>query len=312
MSLPENTLALDDNHNPAIWGYNKETEKVVPVNITKDWELSIVAKDFWLCVNQCEMDWYSAVDKFWVNSIITTSSDPEDIWEWGWRYIYDADWTAPIVSIWAETDAAANQDIMVSWLDINWNYVDQTITLNWTSRVVLTTPLWRVFRLQNEWNTSFTWYVFCYIWTWTVPSIWDPEIRALINNTNLLVPHNQTLMAIYSVPKWKVWFLTKWEIWIEATWNVNALADFAHIHYESRRFWKIFKVKKTVTCIVWWNSVFTDHRSFPGIIPAMWDIRLTVVEVSATMWVWGTFDILLVDESKFSEEYLTAIWQPWY
>ncbi len=293
---PENLL-----RDSQIQTFNNDAE----MRVIQEWS-------FELNVNMWKFPWYSPVDKFWVNSEVKPTSDPEDVWEWWGRYIYDADWTAPIVSIWAETDIIANQEISVIWLDIDWNEVTQIITLDWTNRVALTTPLWRVYRMSNEWTTDFDWYVFCYTWTWSVPSIWDSEVRALINNSAAFVKHNQTLMTLYTIPKWKVWFLYRWEIWVELEWNTASLSEYAHCHYESRRFWKVFKVKKAITCIVWWNAVFQDRRSFPDIIPALTDIKLSAIKVTQTMWLWGTFDILLVDEDKFSTEYLQVIWQPWY
>ncbi len=72
----------------------------------------------------------------------------------------------------------------------------------------------------------------------------------------------------------------------------------------------MFKVKKAITCVVGGAAVYQDKRSFPDIIPALTDIRLRAVEVSATMGLWGTFDMILVDEEYFSDSYLEAIGQP--
>lgn len=51
---------------------------------------------------------------------------------------------------------------------------------------------------------------------------------------------------------------------------------------------------------------------FPDIIPALTDIKLRVIEVSAEMGFFGTFDILLADETMFPNDYLKAIGQPGY
>jgi hypothetical protein len=164
--------------------------------------------------------------------------------------------------------------------------------------------------MSNESNTSFSWYAFVYTWIWTVPTIWDLEVRALINNSNADAPHNQTLMTLYTIPKWKVWFLKRWEVWLYG--NAGDLAEHCHFQYQSRIFWKQFTVKKAINCILWWNSIYQDEKTFPDIIPALTDLKVSVVIVSKAMWVWATLDILIVDESEFTDEYLEWIGQPWY
>jgi len=52
-----------------------------------------------------------------------------------------------------------------------------------------------------------------------------------------------------------------------------------------------------------------EDRTFPDIIPALTDIKITVEEVSATMGVTGTFDILLIDERFLQPTLLAAIGQ---
>ena len=53
-----------------------------------------------------------------------------------------------------------------------------------------------------------------------------------------------------------------------------------------------------------------DYRVAPDIVPALTDIRIEISEVSTDMGVWATLDFILVDETKFSTEYLQAIGQP--
>lgn len=234
----------------------------------------------------------SSVDKFGVNPLITTSSDPEDIWEFGGEYIYD-DWgTAPIISL-SSSSAVDNQPISIDGLDIEGNAVNQLITLNGQTRVALTTPLWRVYRMENEADQGgdINGIVYCYTGTANTAGVpADANVRAIINGE-----HNQTLMALYTIPKGKVGFLFRGELGVELEGNSAALAEYAHIHYESRRVGKVFKVKKAITNIVGGNAEHIDVRSFPDIIPELTDIKMRVIEVSMTMGVWGTFDILLYD-----------------
>ena len=244
---------------------------------------------------------YSVIDKFGENPEIDTGSTPEDIWELGGLYIYDANNTAPIVSLISD-NALDTQVISITGLDINGNQVDQEVTLNGTTRVALTTPLWRVYRMANEGVTGedINGTVYCYIGTGGVPAAAD--IRALIDNG-----HNQTLMALYTVPLGKVGFLFRGELGGSRSQNAGAL----QCAYYSRRVGKVFRIKKRVDITNQGTSIYQDERGFPDPVPALTDIRLTVESVSANnTGAFGTLCIMLVDEAILGNDYLTAIGQP--
>lgn len=242
------------------------------------------------------------IDKFGENPELDLG-DAEDIWDGGGTYTYDADSTAPIVSL-ASDDDADNMDIRITGLDIDGYEVVQTVTLTGTTRVALPTPLWRVYRMENDGSTSITGTVFCYTGTGTVPVIGDSTVRAVIVDGN-----NQTLMAIYTVPKGYVGYLLRGEVGMSRT----TLGGVAQCAYYSRRYGKVFKIKKRVDISQSGTSVYTDKRSIPDVIPALTDIKLRVENASANdTGVIGTFDILLVPETNFSDAYLSAIFQPGY
>jgi hypothetical protein len=260
-----------------------------------------ISKSFELSVMMGQQSGYSTLDKFGENPDINTTSGPEDIWEGGGLYTYDANGTAPIVSI-ASSSSSDTQDIQVTGSDIEGDEVTQTITLTGTTRKALTTPLWRVYRMSNEGTVNVAGNVFCYTGTGTVPSIGDAEVRALINNGN-----NQTLMAQYTMPKGKVGFLYRGEIGMSRKKDSGS----AQCSYYSRRYGKVFRVKKRIAITNSGSSVYQDARSFPDIIPALTDIKLTVESVDENdIGVFGTFDIMLIDENKFTTAYLQAIGQP--
>ena len=283
--------------------------KKIEINTSGETE-SLDNRSFELRVSMGDEDGYSVVDKFGVNLNITTTSDPEDIWEFGGIYNYDLFGTAPVMYISSSDSSDVGQSINVQGLDINGDFVEQTISTNGQNNVSLTTPLWRIYRMQNtaDFPDILEGMLYCHTSptnTNGVPP--DASVRALINDGN-----NQTLMCLYTIPKGKVAFLYRGELGLQLEGNAGALAEFAHCHYESRRFGKNFTVKKAVTCLVGGSAIYQDKRSFPDVIPALTDIKLKVEEVSQTMGIWGTFDILLVDEDKFSTEYLQAIGQPGY
>lgn len=256
--------------------------------------------------NLGKMPGYSTIDKFGFNPLITTTTDPEDVWEGGGTYQFSA--TADIVSL-SSSDVDDDQDIKITGLDENWNEVEQTITLNGQVRVALTTALIRVYRIENEGVTDLEGTVYCYSGTANtigVPSGGSVE-KARIDNGN-----NQTLMAIYTIPNGKVGFLFRGEVGVGTTGGPSSTADYAQLMYKSRRKGKVFKIKKTITCSINGTSVFQDKRSFPDIIPSETDIKITVKEVTTDLNAWATFDILLIDENQFTTEYLQAIGQPGY
>lgn len=244
---------------------------------------------------------YSVIDKFGENPDIDTGTDPEDVWEGGGLYNYDAAGTAPIESL-ASNNATDTQDIKITGLDINGDEIIQTITLSGTTRVALDTNLWRVYRMENESATDLVGVVFCYVGTGTVPSIGDPVVRAIIDNGN-----NQTLMALYTIPIGKVGFLYRGEIGASRSQTSGSV----QCAYYSRRVGMAFKIKKRISVSNSGSSIFQDYRTFPDPIPALTDIKIRVEEVSANnTGAFATFDILLVDEDRLSQEFLTAINQP--
>jgi hypothetical protein len=267
----------------------------------------IANPNFLLAVEMGLIPGFSSLDKYGINPLIETTTTPEDIWEGGGIYPYDADGTAPIVSL-ASDATNDTQPIKITGLDVSGDQVVQTIDLSGDTRVALTTPLWRAFRLENEGTTDLTGTVFVYTGTGSVPSVGDSEVRAIIDNGN-----NQTLMAIYTIPRGKVGFLHRGEAGLEyAAGNVSSLGEFVTGYYKSRRYGKVFKVKKSISMLTAATSVYQDLRTFPGVLPALTDIKLQIMVVSEDCGVWGTFDILLVDEDLFPTTFLTAIGQPGY
>lgn len=130
----------------------------------------------------------------------------------------------------------------------------------------------------------------------------DVDVKLVINDGN-----NQTLMSIITIEKGKVGFLFRGEGGISRGGGVSAEAI---LSYRSRRFGKVFKVKKRIAAVSQGSSNYQDVRSAPDIVPALTDIVLRVDEVSASLGLWGTLDLLLLDESLLKPEFLTLIGQP--
>lgn len=251
-----------------------------------------VNKPFELAVTMGQVANYSTIDKFGLNPLVTSADGAEDVWEGGGIYTFDTFGTAPIVSL-ASSSASDLVNIRVSGLDITGAYVEQTLTLTGTTRVALTTALWRVFRMENVGTSDLVGNVFCYTGTGAVPSVGDAEVRAIITNG-----YNQTLMAIYTIPLGKYGFLYEGEVGVQWQSAFLTTTEYARMLYQSRRNGEVFRTKKVITCSTSGSSNFQDKRFFPDIIPPLTDIKITVDQVSSDMGAWATFDILLVDESE--------------
>jgi len=263
--------------------------------------------DIVTAVNMGFLPGYSVIDKFGVNLDIDIASVPEDIWEGGGEYPFSS--TADIVSA-SSSNNSDTQEIVVYGLDENWADTRQVVTLQGQTRVALSTPLIRVYRIENNGISNFAGTV--YVYSGTEATLGVPSgasvVKAVVDDGN-----NQTLMAVYTIPAGKVGFLYRGEIGMELDTLPSTDQQLLRAHYKSRRFGKVFTVKKVITLMLAGSSNYKDRRSFADVIPAKTDIKLTVVSVSAdNMGAWGTFDIMLVNEDRFSDAYLTAIGQPGY
>lgn len=265
----------------------------------------LYSKDFLLQVSMGVIPGFSLLDKFGKVSDAPAGVSNVTVWEGGGTYNHDPIGTAPIVSL-ISTDAAdVGKTVQVQGLDIDGYEVVQDVTCNGDTRVALDTPLWRVYRMQNESDegNDLAGTVYTYVGTGGVPVLANQ--RAIIDNGN-----NQTLMAVYTIPRGKVGFLHKGEVGISAEGGGPIGPEYSNFYYRSRRYGKVFKAKKFVSCMTEGSSNFQDTRSFPDPIPALTDIVICSCERSDTISCWATFDILLVDQSKLPSSFLERIGQP--
>lgn len=259
------------------------------------------AKDFILAVQMGQVPGHKFLDKFGENPDIDTATVPEDIWYQGGLYPFDAWGTAPIISVVSDSPLD-NQVIEIPGLDITGAEVTQRVQLNGTTRVALTTPLWRFNRAYNVSPRSnpINGNVYFYTGTGNVPLA--AEIRGSIVDGN-----NQTLIAIYTIPKGKVGFLYRGEVGCSR----DVVSGSVRAAYYSARRDGVFRIQKRVDIMSTGSSVYQDKRPGYDIIPALTDIALRVEHVSNNdTGVFGSLDILLVDETLFPESYLQAIRQP--
>ncbi len=276
------------------------------------------SEPFNLSVSQGKKSWYSWIDKFWKNDDIDTSTAPEDIWDQGWLYNFTVNTGAEYYV--SSDNNSDTQELLFDTLTIdsnwNWNREEFLFTINWQTKTKIISPSWdlfvRVLRIISNadfWN-DIQWNVYTYedsTVTSGIPTD-TTKIRAkIIWSRTAWMSNNQTKMNIFTIPTGKVWFLIRGEAGI---WKTTSSTDQAEMQYVSRRFWKVFTVKKDFTLMTSWSTVYKDTRSLPDPIPAKTDILLRCSTVSSNnISAWGAFDVLLVDENLLSDDYLNSIWQ---
>jgi hypothetical protein len=267
---------------------------------------------FNLRVQKGEVAGHSVIDKFGSNDVITTSTDPEDIWEYGGLYNFTANaGTLYYISSSNNSDTIECLFFVLTVdSDGNWNKETITQSIVGQTKTLLVTPsgdpIVRIYRISNNDSSDLVGTLYVYENdTTTTPGVPDTaaKVRAIMNNGN-----NQTLMCIYTIPSGYVGYLYRGEAGLTFTAGPSA-TDYAKLEYRSRRFGKTFNIKKEIGLITTGESVYKDERSFPDPIPAKTDIVLRCCEVSADMGVWGTFDIMLVEEEYLTDDYLAAIGQ---
>jgi hypothetical protein len=262
---------------------------------------------------------YTTIDKFGENPALIAGEVKQDIWEGGGLYTWSD--TSDIDSVSSSDVDDIGQCIKVTGIldpeDTNGQTVGYAILNGQNTVSIYSNPdgltgdvlsFWRVYRMENEADDGgdLEGMVYCFVngaTTGGVPD--DPAlIRAIINNGN-----NQTLMAIYTIPPGHVGSLFRDEVGMsraQTTGNIQAA-------YYSRRYGKVFKIKKRVDVVNTGSSLYQDYRSFPDIIPALTDIRISAENVTANnSGAFATFDILLADERLHDKSWLKAIGQPGY
>lgn len=289
--------------------------------IEGDWPNATRSMDIGLAATMGLMPGYSTNDKFGENPDIDTGTTPEDIIEWGGVYTWTDKGTAGEIDTASSSDALdVGQLVSVKGIVDPENDEEETtgyFQTNGQNKVLIydnadltgdPISFWRLDRAQNMADqggdlAGDVWIYRDTAITGGVPNDLT-QVAARISNGN-----NQTLQAVYTTRPKTVSFLFRGELGMSR----SVTAGSVQAAYYSRRYGKVFQVKKRVDISNSGTSIYQDPRSFPDIVPALTDIRLRVESVSANnAGVFGTFDLLIVDEKLFPRDYLVAIGQPGY
>jgi len=149
-------------------------------------------KDPYLEIAKGNVAGHSVINKFGANHEVTNDTT-EDVWDGGGTYSFPA--TATITHIRSAVDSAdtRGKTIQVQGLDANWDLVVQekdTDVSNSTTEIALDTALIRIFRMKVFEDTVLD------------QDIWAGDDDFVVGDAKAIIQagHNQTLMAIYTVP----------------------------------------------------------------------------------------------------------------
>jgi len=270
------------------------------------------AEPWKLSIAKYKIPGYTWVDKFGRNSDLDTGTQPETIWELGGVYPWGND-SGETMYISSSNDTDT-QSVEFSVLTIdandNWNLeVFKQQVAGQTKTQLLPPsgdPVVRIFSMENEGNTDIAGILYAY-YDSTVNNGTPNDLTAVLSV--IFNGSNQTKQLNYTVPTGYVGFLIRGEAGV----GRGAGTDQVALSYRSRRFGKVFKTKKDFTLMTGGASIYKDERSIPDPIPAKTDLSIMTTFVSANnMTVWGTFDILLIEEDVLEAErpgYLDLIGQ---
>lgn len=200
------------------------------------------------------------------------------------EYIYS---TSADIDTLSSDDGGNTQDIEVQGLDVNYDVVVQTKTLNGLNKVVLDTPLIRVFRLKNVNSTDISGHVFVSVdGTLTDGTPTSTNVRAVISGDN-----NQTLMAVYTIPAGKTGYMREWY-----ASTAGAKKDSSHtIKVLARPFEQVFQLKHIANIGVTGTSYIKHTYIEPEVLTEKTDIEIRMNTDQDVSGVASGFDIVLVD-----------------
>lgn len=253
----------------------------------------------------------SYINKFGENPDIDTTSDPEDIWDYGGLYTFTSNSGANYYVSSSNNGDTQNIKFYVLTVDSNGNWNNEIFTqaIAGQTKTLLSPPsqdkIVRIYRIENEANTGGDLAGVLYVYEDDTVNLGVPQtpskVRAIIQ-----IGNNQTLMSIYTIPTGYVGFL--YEVVFGQSRQVTG--GVARFCYLQRKFNKVFKVKMRASTSNAGNSIFRDSRQFPDPIPAKTDLLMRCDEVSASdTGVFSTFNVLLVKESDLDNNFLNSIGQ---
>jgi len=233
---------------------------------------------FYLAVQQGQVSGYSSINKFGYNENVPTSWEVIAISSINFTYPSSAG-TATVVSDDVNDTSAGTgaRTVRIQGLDGDYNFQEETITMNGTTGVTSSNTFLRLNRME--------------VMTAGSSGSMEGTITADVGGNELSRMEadydNQSLQANYTIPAGKTAYLTRIQI-TSAKDNKEAFVGFF-----TRELGSLFKVKQLVE--VYRNNVVVDFTA-PLVIPEKTDIELRGKNAnSGQISIGGSFDLILVD-----------------
>ena len=234
----------------------------------------VISCDFYLEVAKGHVPGHSIVNKFGQNNNLN-SSTYENVNDMGGVYSYPA--TALITKV-DSSSASDTGDVEIQGLSADGTLTVQTATLTGTTLVILTTPLWRVFRMKNVGAADFV---------GTVQCVNDADS---VTYAQVAIGNNQTLMAQYTIPLSMSGYL----IHEASSISDNNRSVSAAGRTEARPFGGVFQLKST------FGISDANHRDIMYPLPVAYsaktDIHVLAKGDANGVVTNSTFAILLVED----------------
>jgi hypothetical protein len=267
--------------------------------------------DFLLEVSKGNVHGHSFINKFAENPDTDTGTFPEDVWDFGGIYTWTVD--AGAAYFISSSDNSDNQSIEFSAITVdsngNWNTEVFTQNIPGQTQTQLTPPsgdpVKMVYRMESMAVTgdNITGNLYVYENDTVIAGVPQTQtlVRGQINDGN-----NQTLMSQYIIPTGKVGFFYQ----ILAGQSRAQTAGQSRLSLKTARFGEVFKVKGRIATVNSGSSNFTNLLVFPSPLSSRTEILGRIEEVSANnTGIYTIFDVLLIDEDLFTDEFLAAIGQ---
>jgi hypothetical protein len=295
---------IDDDDAELVTNVNKAKDDngdYVNIGATVSGNLKIANVEDGLSIAKGDVVGTTFIHKFGAAPDFDTGDNEVTVWDGAedgtlWEnMVYDYSLIADIDSISSSNELAdVGLNMEIQGLDTNYNIVLQTISLDGVdarTRVALTTPLIRVFRIKNISNTNLTGHVFVYPNTAISGGIPTDKskIRAVIHPEN-----NQTEMAIFTVPAGKTGYLRSW---YAAEAGANKVTNYI-IKLKARSLNGVFQLKHKSAISTTGTSQIQHEYVEPEIFQEKTDIEMTT-QITAVGVTGGSvaagFDIVLID-----------------
>jgi len=223
---------------------------------------------------------YSSINKFGANLAVTKNTT-EDIWDNGGFYPFPSNGTAPIVYL-TSSSVDDSEPIEIQGLDFNGDLTIETITLNGIALVALTTPLWRIFRMKNMGVND-------NVGSVRIVNADDSIIYGLIRPEN-----NQTLMALYTIPKGKTALINKYYATVVESTGKEPKSTRFGLWMRDTTVNGVFQIKHAIGIPKAGSMV--EHSFDPyAKITELVDIKMTAQPDNEDADVAAGFDLYLID-----------------